>query len=132
MRQDLTYEMVEVVPAVQATGLPISSATFQTRPNTTSPGGAVNLTDWVDVAGLVGIACSLAAQSPFRPDPSAVRRMEEKFGTLGERHLWLQGYFPAVLQQYTVVVDATRYEIMAVEHDSQHQSTRCAVRYYTQ
>lgn len=134
MNQSLQYELVEVMPEAQKTGLLRSSATFQQRTSTTSPGGIVDLNDWVNVSGLVAIPCMLTVYSPLRPDEAGVIRTPQTFNTLGERHLLLDGYYPAVLQQYTVTLsgDSARYEVMAVEHDSQHQQTRVAVRYYTQ
>jgi len=131
MRQDLTYEFLSVMPTARQAGAMISTATFQQRTNTVSSTGQPDLADWVNVAGLVNIQCQLSVQSAFRPDQGGVRRMPMEFDTINLRHLLLGSYYPAVLQQYTVLVDGTRYEIMAVEHDSTHNQTRCAVRIYT-
>jgi len=132
MNQSLTYEFDQVMAQATSAGTFVSKATFQTRTNTTSAAGQVDLTDWNNVAGLVNIPCMLSVESVFRPNQAAVVRNPNDWKTLGLLHLLLNGYYPGALQQYTVLVDGNRYEIMAVEFDSQKQQTRLGVRYYTQ
>ncbi len=85
--------------------------------------------DYSDVDGMEDIPCMLAVWR-MKPDQAAVQRLEDRFNTLGERHVLLDGYFPDILQMDLAIVDGVTYEIMAVENDSQNILTRLAVRLF--
>ena len=132
MNQGLTYEVNMVMPQAGLTGLFDSLCTIQARTNAVDPAsGQVDLSDWVNVAGLVNIPCQVAPMSSLRPDPAGVHRLPTEFDTLGYRHVLLNDYYPAVLQQHRLMLDGIAFEIMSVERDSQYQQTRMAVRYFT-
>ena len=116
LNQALGYEFAGILPEVRATGVMISTCTIQQRSNTISLEGAVDLTDWVNVPGLIGITCIMSVHSPYRPNQSATIDQSSKWDTLAERHVFLNGWFPdtpisgqttpTLLQQYQAVVDA--------------------------
>lgn len=139
MNQGLQYEIAGVMPEVARTGLQSGLATFQTLPNAVDALGQADLTNWVNVPGLVNIPCQLAVMSVFRPDQNATVRQEQGFDILGKRVLELNGYYSAsdvrTGKDFSVLVtDAAgnqfRYEVMEVTFDSQAQLTRCAVRFW--
>ncbi len=146
MNQSLLYELNQVMTDATQLGLFVSVASFYDR-----PGGATPTTDalgqydfatadLVPVAGLQGIACMFAPERPNMPDPSAGYRGKDSFSEEPKRHLLLDDYYPAVLQRYVLSIvevigqPAVLYEQTpgAVEHDSQGQMTRCAVKAYRQ
>lgn len=134
MNQGLAYEVSAVMPEVAKTGLQVSLATFQTLPNVVDTLGQADLTNWVNVAGLVNIPCQLAVPGVFRPDQNETIRGQEGFDILGKRTLELNGYYAIADlrtgKNFSVLVDSQRYEVMDVQFDSQLQVTRCAVRFW--
>lgn len=137
MHQGLAFELNNVMPAARATGLFASLVTFKDRPGGATPTvnamGQVDLTNLVNVTGLVNIPCQIAPEKMLNPDVGAGVRMPDKFEERPTRHLLLNDYYPAVLPRFVAVVDGTSYEITpgTVEHDSQHQQTRLAVRRFS-
>jgi len=138
MNQSLTYELNQVMPLAEATGLLSSLCTIQQRPLTSgqpkvSAAGQVDLNppEFTDVAGLVNIPCQLVVMAVPRPDQSGIARMPTGFDDKNARHLLLNDYYPQILDSYQAVVDGTPYQIQTVEHDSQKQQTRLAIRTYT-
>lgn len=132
MKQGAFYDLNSALQAVKDQGLMKSLCTIQTRTNTVNATGQVNLSTWVDIAGLVNIACMVSVQRVFSPDQYGVDRKPEQFQERAEKHAILDGYFPAIIQQYTAVVDGQRYEIMAVEPVSQQTYTRLGLRRFNQ
>lgn len=134
MNQSLAYEVSAVMPAAAVTGLQDSLATFQTLSNVVDSSGQVDLTNWVNVAGLVNIPCQLAVMSVMRPNQGATVRGETGFDISGQRILELNGYYSAsdirTGKDFRVIVDSQIYEVMEVTFDSQKQLTRCAVRFW--
>lgn len=130
MLQTLTRELTQVMPSAKKTGLFVSLATFQVRTGNVDALGQQDLVNWTNVSGLVNVPCQLSAMSIYRPDISGVIRAVEGFEEISQRHLLLNGYYPTVQKQYTVLVDGTRYEVMDFQFDSQNQQTRLAVRVY--
>lgn len=137
MNQSLLYELSQVMPQAQATGLLSSLCTIQQRPLTAgqpkvSPAGQVDLNppEFTNIAGLVNIPCQLAVQAIPRPDQAGLSRLPAGYDDKLERHLLLKGYYPAILDVHQAVVDGTPYQIQSVEHDSQKQQTRLAIRVY--
>jgi len=130
MNQSLSYEFPQPIILAAQSGAMISLCTFQQRTDTQDALGQVDLQDWVDVTGLVGIPCIKSAYRPSAPDKGATMRTDSAIDTSSYRHVLLNGYYPAVLDQYQAVVDGTAFEIFAVEHDSQNTMTRLVVRLY--
>jgi len=133
MNQSLTYEFGQVIPIVEQADLFVSQCTIQARTGAVSTTGQPDLTDWVNVAGLVNIPCRKAIQRPYNPNQQATVRAPQQFETQTQFHLLLDGYFPQIIQANQAVVDGVPYEIMAVESDSENNvMTRLALRVWTQ
>lgn len=124
-----------------ASGVLSSLCTVQRRIGAVSNFGQPDLSNWVDVAGLTNLVCMLSVQSTYRPNQQGTKRMPTDFELEAERHLYINGYYPNILAQYSILVwpqtgtvaDAIRYEIMSgSENDSQYQTTRLALRTWTQ
>lgn len=138
LNQSLAYEIDGVMAAAVDTGLFASLVTFKDRPGGDTPQvddlGQVDLAneDYDDVDGLVDVVCMFSVLAPGRPDPSSGQRTSEYYVESGERHLLLNGFYPDVLARFIAVVDGSLYEITpgSVEHASQEQMTRLAVRAY--
>lgn len=109
--------------------------TVQERTNTVSALGQPDLSDWVDIVGLVDLVAMVSIHRALIPDQGATVRTAQDFETMTEIHVLLNGYYPAIQQQNQLLVTegsyAGTYEIMAVEADSQAQMTRLAVRVWT-
>lgn len=134
MNQGLQYEIAAVMPEVARTGLQSSLATFQTLSKSVDPLGQADLTNWVNITGLVNIPCQIATQQMFKPNQNATHRAEGGFDIFGQKILELNGYYSTADirtgADFSVVVDGFRYEVMEVAPDSQKQVTRCAVRFW--
>lgn len=93
--------------------------------------------DYTAVPGLSGIPCMVSVNR-LKPDIAAVVRTEDRFDTLRERHILLDGYFSVttILQRDLAAVttlsdgNTVLYEIMSTEPDSQENMTRLAARLY--
>lgn len=141
MNQNIIQQSVaRVMPAVRATGLQVSLATFQSPVQNFSTG--MQPDSWLDVAGLVGIHCQLG------PETDGSVQAHETRGQVGNitvasatvastnlHRLELDDFYPAIedgwRDGWRVVVDATPYNITGVEHDSQSQVTRLRVQLVT-
>ncbi len=136
--QSLTYELDAVMPEANLTGYFSKLVTFKDRPGGANPvrnsSGQIDLTNLVNVPGLINIPCQLAVQVEIRPNATGGARLPENFVETSQRHILLNGYYPQILQRYIAVVDGVQYEITpgAVEHFSQNRQTRLAVRFYSQ
>jgi hypothetical protein len=140
MYQGLAYDLELTLKTVEEDGLfEKCTVTFLRRANDPNdppvgPTGQPDLFNFTAISGLQNLPAMFSVWRA-KPDMAAVSRLEERFDTLQERHLLLDGYFPGIHQRD--VVDITvhggtfRYEIMSVEHDSQSIMTRCAVRIFT-
>lgn len=143
MYQALAYDLRQAVKTVEELGLYESATvTFLRRLNdpadpAVSAMGQADIADFTAIPGLQNLKCMYAVWR-LKPDLAAVSRTEERFDTLRERHVLLDGYFsPAtILQRYVADVtfggETLRHEVMAVESDSQVNVTRIAMRYITQ
>lgn len=131
MNQSLSYEFGQVMPAVAAEGLFNSLCTIKQRSNTVSALGQTNMTSYEPIADLTDIACRFAPQAPGAPPQSDTTRMQQQFDTRSLFHVLLDGYFPAIEQQFLANINGIDYEIMSVEGDSNFEMTRLAVRTFT-
>ena len=133
MNQSLTTDLLLVTQSVFNSGLLISQCTIQQRTGAVNSYGQPDLSNWTDVSGLVNLQCMLSVQRITNPDMYGTVRTPADFEVRRDRHLYLNGYYPQIQAQNSAVVDGTRYEIMTeAECDSQHQTTRLAVRTWTQ
>lgn len=142
MYQGLAFDLQQAVKTVEEDGLYESATvTFLRRTNdpadpAVSADGQADIADFTAVPGLQNLKCMYAVWR-MKPDLAAVNRSEERFETLRERHMLLDGYFSAATIPQRYVADVTfggevlRHEILAVEPDSQLNVTRLAVRYIT-
>lgn len=142
MFQGIAYDLSEALKLVEEDGLLLKvTATFLARTNDpgdppVGPSGQPDLATFTAIPGLQNIPAMLAVWRA-KPDIAAVSRLADRFDTLNERHMLLDGYYPQIKQRYVADVTDTktlavsRYEIMAAESDSQQNITRLAVRTYT-
>jgi hypothetical protein len=130
MNQSLTYDFNQPITLANQSGALVSLCTVQQRTGATDPLGQVDLQDWMIIPSLAEIPCILSVYRPSAPDKAAQMRMPDSFDFSNYRHCLLNGYYPAILQQYQAVVDGIPYEIMAAENDSQFTMTRLALRIY--
>lgn len=137
MHQGLDFDLGQALREVESDGLFVSLLSIKRRPSTsgeptTDTLGQVDTVpaDYTAVAGLQNLPCMLAVYR-MKPDMAAVQRLEDRYETLQERHCLIDGYFPGILQRDLATIDGQDYEIMAVEHDSQHTLTRLGVRIFT-
>lgn len=143
MYQGLAYDFQQAVKIVEEDGLyQNATVTFLKRLNdpadpAVNSMGQPDISTFNPIAALANLPCMYAVWR-LKPDMAAVSRTEERFDTLRERHILLDGYFsPAlILQRYVADVsfagETLRHEVMAVEPDSQGTVTRIALRYITQ
>jgi hypothetical protein len=130
-----------VMPAVLATGLCVSLFTAQQPRPTQESNGAIAF-DYVDVAGLVGLTCIAASQSPSSITATETRALEEI--TAAELHeVLIPQYLPqldngwrgedpdgngAWICQINWQGVWNSYEIQGVGFDSQSQGTWVKVK----
>lgn len=129
--QSLTLEFPQAISVVSDAGLFVSICTIQAPTQTPDSLGQVDLVDYTNVSGLVNLQCVMSPMIDTRPNPNFEKREQVGIDELGIFHVLLYGYYPQILQKYRAVVDATPYDIMTVESDSQKIMTRLAVRRYT-
>ena len=130
MNQNIIQQSIaRVMPAVRATGLQVSLATFQAPVQDFSTG--MQPDSWTEVAGLVSIHCQLGPET----DMSVVaneQRTQPMITATNLHRLELDAFYPTIeagwRNGWRVVVDSLPYMITGVEHDSQSQVTRLCVK----
>jgi len=140
--QGLAYELAEVMPEAQRTGLFVTTlCSVQIPSGTVGPSGAPDGL-FVDLTGVTGIQCMSAPPSTARIQATDVKSLEEIM-SIGLRHVLLSGYFPqivaavqagarAVLTTFDAdgaTVDTTAFDILGAEADSQTQMTRMELKF---
>ncbi len=132
----IAQSVARVMPAVRATGLQVSLATFQAPVQDFSSGMQPDA--WLDVSGLVGIHCQLGPET----DMSVVaneQRTNPLITSTNLHRLELDAFYPTIEDgwrgrnvaapgPWRVVVDSKPYMITGVENDSQSQVTRLCVK----
>ena len=131
MNQDIiSISIAGVMPAVRATGLLVSLFTAQ------APTGALDASGvptgaFADVAGLVNIACTAPPKSEAKIVANETKQRFQ-IGSLEVKHVLLDAYYPTLdagwRAGWRCLIDGTVYDIDGVEHDSQGQMSRVAVR----
>lgn len=130
MNQNIIQQAIaKVMPAVRATGLQVSLATFQAPVQDFSSG--MQPDSWTDVAGLVDIHCQLGPET----DMSVVaneQRTQPMITATNLHRLELDSFYPTIeagwRNGWRCLVDGLSYMITGVEHDSQWQVTRLCVK----
>lgn len=129
--QGIQFAIANVMPAVINTGLLVERFTAQKpddgQTSTGAPDGG-----YIDVPGLIGIACNSAVQSMVGIDPTEIRQLEDILAR-APRHVMLDADYTALLagwrSGWRAVVTypdgtVTHYIIMGVETDSVVTHTR--------
>lgn len=130
MTQGLTIDVSGVMAVALASGLFISVCTIQT-PSTSIVGAGQRAISWANLAGHVSIACMDAPEGLENKIDSSENKGVRNITDIDRHHVLLDAYYPAIQVRYRAVIDGTAFDIMAVEHDSQRQMTRLAVRLAT-
>lgn len=112
-----------VMAAALATGLLSSLCTIQQPDGLFGPSGAPSGT-YADVSGLVGIRCQAA---PIGVLSGTEQRIPPEILSRQPTHVLLESYYPQITTKMIAIVDSIRYDISAVEHDSQGRMTRLLV-----
>lgn len=131
MYQGLAYDTAAVVPAVIASGLPISLVTMQRPTGEQTADGSPLLSGgdsgdgWNNVPGLINLTAMNAPESDLRIRADQDKRMELVEG-FQYRHLWIAGYYPVIQENanWRAMVDGVAYDVKGVESDSQTTQTR--------
>lgn len=136
MYQGLAYQLAQIMPRATATGLFSCLFTAQEPAGTFGPSGAPSGA-FSDVAGLVNIACMQAVTSEIRITATEEKSVSNIL-SLDSDHVLLDAYYPTLEAgwragwrcQITLPDGETveTRDILGVEHDSQTQMTRVAVR----
>lgn len=127
VNQNLSGRAIQgVMPIVRNSGLLVSLATFQV-PDGLTDGGFVS-PNYVDVAGLVDIACTAPPLSTGTGLSASEAKGVEKRDADQQFHVLLDSYYPAVDDVWRgggrVVIDGTAYNLTGHERDSQKQMSR--------
>lgn len=119
--------------AVAARGLFSSLCTIKRPIGTLDASGEPDLTlgNAVAVTGMVDIGCMAAAETLQRPDVTDETKLMNMTLQRSVRHVLLNGYYPLILQSDFAVIDGVGFEVLTVEPDSQHTTTRMAVQVRT-
>lgn len=121
-----------IVTELLASGLLNSLCTITVPPEVYGLSGAPDPdVAYLDLAGHVAIPCT--APPLMTADKVATNEIKLSNETKSETylHVLLGGYYPAIIQNYRAEIDDTEWDIVSVEHDSQHRTTRLAVRQVT-
>ena len=129
-----------VMPAAIATGLFVSLFTAQEPRPTQGPNGAIEF-DYVNVAGLIGIACTAPPESTGSIVATEMRELEE-IRASETHHVLLDAWYPRLDQgwrgenadgkgAWIALIDGVQYEIAGVESDSQSVMTRVTCKLAT-
>jgi len=99
------------------------SCTIQTFTETQSTSGYPSPGAGIDF--LTGIACRIA--------PTAGKEIKNPDGTytIGSHVILLAGYYATITTKMVAVIDSITYDILAVEFDAEHETTRLPVQVVT-
>lgn len=131
MNQTNSYNFDDVVPAVIASGVAVSLATFQEPDGLLVDAGQPS-GNYVDVAGYVGLTCMSAPTSIGRITASE-KASQPQIESTNQNHVWLAGYFPEIAShtEWRCIVDGVTYNVLGGESDSQSRTTRVEVQVAT-
>lgn len=130
MYQGIQYDLNAVTVEAAKAGQFPNLCTIQDIPGTYDTIGAPTMT-FTNVTGLVNIPCKSAPPSKSSLAGSAEMRMEDRTSEKQERHVVLNGYYPAIVKRMRAVIDGQPWNIMGVESDSFETVTRLYVQEYT-
>ena len=127
----------DVMVNVRASGLLTSLCTIQVPSGNTGPSGAPD-GNYVDVAGLVDIACRMAPLSAARLSAIEARTPSETLAT-EPKHVLLDANYPTVRDAWLgngtelgggrAMIDGQPWTILGTEPDGSGQMTRLLVRF---
>lgn len=127
MLQGIQIDVQQIMPAAVATGLFVSLATAQAPSGATTPDGQPDNT-FVDVAGLVNIACMDAPQSFGSGIDANENKQLQEILSGQYRHVLLDANYPQIIANvhagWRIVVDGIVYDLLGAEQDSQRMQTR--------
>lgn len=132
MYQGLSQEIAAVMKEARATGLFVSVCTVQQADGGFTASGFPD-GGFTNISGVVNIPCTAPPPSVARVQASENKQVDG-VQSLVPAHVLLNGYYPQVPFATTTrpalraVIDGNNFEVMGVEHDSQKQMTRLAVR----
>lgn len=137
MNQDaIALAIAGVMPAARASGLDVSVCTIQVPSGALTDNGFPDGT-YVDVAGLVDLACQVAPTSIARISANTTKLLSEQ-ESCNTSHVLFYDYLPQIETAWRnggrAVIDGEIYsnqDIMGVESDSQNTQTRMTVRVET-
>ncbi len=131
MNQSNAYDFASVVPAVVASGLAVSLASFeQPSGNLTADGSPDGL--YTPVSGHQNIQCMNAPSSMLKIT-AGEKITSQTIEADNSNHLWLAGYYPLIADntQWRANVDGITHRILGAETDSQNQMTRVTIETVT-
>jgi hypothetical protein len=137
MYQGLEWSISDIVPEALESGILTSLCTITVPPGVFDAGGAPDPSAaYTDLDGHTLIPCTTPPLSQILR-PTEVKSLEEVM-TRNMLHVWLAGYYPAILTEYRAqigksdghggIASPETYDIVGVEWDSQNRSTRLAVQ----
>jgi len=130
MFQGFQYEIESVMKEAVKTGRFQSLCTIQAPSGVFGPTGAPD-GNYVDVAGLVNIACMDTPPSEIRIQSTELKDLEEILATR-LKHILLDGYYYqielGVPLGWRAVIDGVAFDLLGAESDSQAQQTRMEVK----
>jgi len=134
MLETITTTLDEARQAVEDAGLFSSLCTIKRPSGTQDASGQPDrtLAGASEVSGMVDIPCMAAPEVLQRPDLTDETKLVTMTLQRQQRHVLLNGYYPEILQSDFAVIDGAGFDVLSVEHDSQHITTRLAVQIKTQ
>jgi hypothetical protein len=132
MYQGLGASFGGVVQQVLNTGIASATCNIQMQDGTFGPSGAPSQ-NYIPVSGLQGLIVMNAPKSVGDRVGASKEKAVEQQTSFDPRHVWLAGFYPEIVTQYQAVItdplgNATTYDILGVEADSQSLTTRMEVR----
>lgn len=136
MNVTLNSGLSRLLPAITGMGLLSGTVTIQVFDGTLGDSGVERRdvdANWDDLAGHVDLACMVAADIFMtRITQSTERRSADVISEQDLQHCLLDGYYPEIQKTHRAVVTrgaVTRtFDISGIEHDSQVNMTRLALR----
>jgi head-tail adaptor len=116
--------LTRLMPAYYA-----DTVTIQQRTDTADSYGQM-IPAWANVADLINLPCRIAPLVVSTPE-YAERALQDKTIVTVTHHITIAGYYPAITVLMRAGDGGTNYDIVAVEYDSEHVTTRLRVKVVT-
>jgi len=133
MNQVIEIDLAQALTAVEDAPLFTSLCTIKRPAGTLDAAGQPDLSiaNFVDVPGLVSIACMASPEVLLRPDRTDEVKLITETIERNVLHVLLDGHYPQIQQIDLAVIDGIAYDILSVENDSQGITTRLACQLKT-